>query len=987
MSGLIRQSLRFGAVGVVNTVIGLLAIYAVIFFFNTGPATANAVGYALGLAVSFALNRIWTFGDGRAIGKVLPGYLLAAAISYLLNLSVVLLCTHYFGVGPYLVQFFGIGIYTVTLFLGCRWFVFQESSLGEVSLKPHLSGCELHNATKGNLGLQSKVLNPFFVLILVGIMPILIAMSFMHLWQWDLSIPLVYNENGGDDTWQLILTKMLVDTGWVLNNPFLGAPDVSHWHNNAAAQTSALHSILMLGLSKLLHDPIEVQQVYYLLNFALISLTSFFSCRLLGLARLPAFCISILFSLLGYRFNFIIYAFLSNYFTVPLALAAVFWIMTGEFSRFFSSDAKATKIALKEVLSSSKFVLGLFFIALIAISDGYYAFFTLLLLGFSTFVRALSGDIKKPASLLVPAIYMATLITIALIVAWPLGAYKHSHPEEFAPNGVQDPALIKHSYEAEIYSSSLKLLIAPSSNHRIESLANLGQKILKTSEEARQFKIGAPNVNLGTFGSILFIIALILLIVPTLGRVASSNFLSNDATPEDKLISAAIVLALFIFLCSISGGIGTLIALVYPDIRAYDRFPLFLIFVLYIGAGAAATTALSKAQGKEWWGLVSLIVLITILSLYDQVPRSVPKGSTEIKSRFLAEKNFVKRIEAKLPPGAMVYQYPYSQWLSNSDYYGWGAFGQERLYLHSATLRWSNGASKNSPVDDWHARLSRIPIDQLLTEVQAAGFSAVVVDRVVVSPAENVRVSKALMEHTSVAPIEDEASRLAFFRLNDPGYRLVYDKSFKDVEKIVISERLRMLTSTLPRLVNPTALKNLLENNNGKGALVIERVAHPEVFFSAAQLDRGNGEKPISPLSDMQGEFRCVIASSTPVDAGNDILVLTIANNSDFDWKFNQGNFPLQVGVHLRSLDGTLLRFDDGLRLSTGTPGYVTGKITQSEPLSIPRGTEGQIRFPLSKIDLKGIGKDHQDLVADFRMVQDGHAWFEHLGCKVIIKN
>jgi putative flippase GtrA len=126
MSGLISQSLRFGAVGMVNTAIGLLAIYAVIFFFNTGPAIANAIGYAIGLTVSFALNRFWTFSDTQSISRVLPSYLLAAAISYLVNLSVVLLGTYHFGVGPYLVQFFGIGGYTVSMFLGCRWFVFQS---------------------------------------------------------------------------------------------------------------------------------------------------------------------------------------------------------------------------------------------------------------------------------------------------------------------------------------------------------------------------------------------------------------------------------------------------------------------------------------------------------------------------------------------------------------------------------------------------------------------------------------------------------------------------------------------------------------------------------------------------------------------------------------------------------------------------------------------------------------------------------------------
>jgi hypothetical protein len=243
------------------------------------------------------------------------------------------------------------------------------------------------------------------------------------------------------------------------------------------------------------------------------------------------------------------------------------------------------------------------------------------------------------------------------------------------------------------------------------------------------------------------------------------------------------------------------------------------------------------------------------------------------------------------------------------------------------------------------------------------------------------------MQHTSVAPIEDEASRLTFFRLNDPGYRLVYEESYKDAAKLVISDTSRPLKSTLPRLVNQPALKNLLEKNNDKSALVIERATHPEVFFAAANLDRGIGEKPILPLSDMRGEFQCSVARAASTGAANDTLLVTLANTSDFDWKFNQGKFPLQIGVHLRSLDGTLLRWDDGLRLSTGTPGYVTGKVTRSEPLSIPRGTTGQLRFPLSQLNLKGLGESHQDLIADFRMVQDGHAWFEHLGCKVAIRN
>lgn len=830
-------------------------------------------------------------------------------------------------------------------------------------------------------------MHQLFVLILVGLIPIVIAMSFMHAWRWDLSIPLVYLEKNGDETQQFILTKVLVDTGWILNNPFLGAPDVAHWYFNAQAQTSALHSVLMLGLSRLLHDPIKVQQVYYVLNFGLISVASYISCRLLGLARVSSFCIGILFSLIGYRFNFIIYSFLANYFAVPLAMVPVFWIMTGEFSKFSSSTPEAGTRALKRLFSSSKFLWGLFFIVLVTVSDGYYAFFTLLLLGFATAFRALSGDIQKPVNMLVPAIYIAILMTVALVLASPLAVYKRNNPGEFAPKGVTDPVLIKHPFEAEVYSVSLKLLVAPPTNHRIEELARIGRKILRTSEDARQYKIGAPYAPLGILGSSLFAASLALLIVPALRKRAIGSVSDCSSAPEDEITRVAIVLSLFIFLCSISGGLGSLVALVYPTIRGYDRFPLFLIFVLYIGAGAAVTKALKQVQGRRWWLLVSLISLITVLSLFDQMPSDAAKGTDEARSRYLAEKSFVKTIEGRLQPGAMVYQYPYSQLLTDSEYYGWGALGNVRLYLHSAALRWSNGASKNSPVDDWHARVSRMPIEQLLTEVRAAGFSAVVVDRRVVPPSEYERVRNALIEHTSGTPLEDEACKLAFFMLHDPGYRLVYETSYKDAAKLEITDTSRPLTSSLPRLVNQPALKKLLQKNARKGALVIERAAHPEVFLTAAALDRGLGEDPIMPLSDMQGTFQCDVVSSRPDCAAGDTVVLTIANKSDFDWKFSQGRFPLQIGVHLRSPEGKLLRWDDGLRLSTETPGIVTGKVVRHDTLSIPRGATGQLRFPLSQLDLQGQRPGQQNLIADFRMVQDGHAWFEHLGCNVVVRN
>lgn len=833
---------------------------------------------------------------------------------------------------------------------------------------------------------MKKFIAPAFA----AIVPILLAMSFMNLWQWDLSIPLVYQEKNGDETWQLILTKMLVDTGWILYNPYLGAPDTAHWHNNAAAQTSALHSVLMLGLSKLMHDPIQIQQIYFLLNFSLISLTSFYSCRLLGLSRFPAFCVGILFSLLGYRFNFIIYSFLSNYFTVPLALVPIFWIMTGEYSKFFSDSTKTTYITLKEALSSSKFLLGLFFIMLIAISDGYYAFFTLLLLGFATFARLITDDIKKPFSFIIPTIYISTLISVALLVAWPITTYKNSHPEEFAPAGVKDPSLIKHAFEAEVYSSSLKLLLTPPQNHRIDLFGTIGTKIIQTSHDARLHRIGGTNITLGILGSIIFLITLTLLTKKTIKNIYNNDTKYNYSTNDTQLLQAAILLSLFIFLSSITGGIGSIIALVFPDIRAYDRFPLFHVFVLYVFAGTLVTMLLKRTNDGRRWAWLSLAGFITIFSIFDQIPKNSEKGSIEIKNRYLAEKKFIQTIEEKLPSGSMIYQYPYSQWLSDSDYYGWGSFAHVRLYLHSTALRWSNGASKNSPVDDWHLRLSLMPINQLITEVRAAGFSAVVIDRSVVSPVEYTRVKNALIQYSDTAPIEDETSKLTFFILTDPGLKIIYDKSYKYIEKLEILNRANLNTYKLPSLINSLALNRVLDLYNDKKLLTIDRATYPDVFLSASKLNHGDGGKPLFSLAElwkMKGNIKCTLASSNSLVASpSDTLVISIQNNTDFDWKFNQGKLPLRIGAHILNLDGKMLRWDDGWRLTTGIPGYVTGKFTRNFPLLISPNESKEIRFPLSQINLFDVDGNYQPLIVNFRMLQEGHAWFEHLGCDIKIK-
>ena len=133
---------------------------------------------------------------------------------------------------------------------------------------------------------------------------------------------------------------------------------------------------------------------------------------------------------------------------------------------------------------------------------------------------------------------------------------------------------------------------------------------------------------------------------------------------------------------------------------------------------------------------------------------------------------------------------------------------------------------------------------------------------------------------------------------------------------------------------------------------------------------RGMGVAAILPLSDMKGELLCALESKASTATQSDTLVLTIKNLSAFDWKFNEGRFPLRVGVHLFNLDGTTLRWDDGFRVP------IDAYISSNE--------SAKISFSLAGLSLKGIPEGQREVVAEFSLVQEHQAWFYGLSCKIV---
>lgn len=117
------QVLRYLLVGVVNTAVGLSIIFALMHA-GVSDVAANAIGYAIGLCVSFVLNGKWTFGATALDAGRLLRFLLVVGVAYLANLAALFVARDALGWGSHVGQLAGAAAYTAVGFIGSRWFAF-----------------------------------------------------------------------------------------------------------------------------------------------------------------------------------------------------------------------------------------------------------------------------------------------------------------------------------------------------------------------------------------------------------------------------------------------------------------------------------------------------------------------------------------------------------------------------------------------------------------------------------------------------------------------------------------------------------------------------------------------------------------------------------------------------------------------------------------------------------------------------------------------
>ncbi len=116
---LLVQLSRYGAVGVVNTLIGYVVIVTLHLVAGLSLVAANLAGYAAGLSFSYFANRRWTFGRRGPSRHALPAFLALVAIGFAANLAATAASQH-LGLPYPAAQALGFVCYSTIVFLGLR---------------------------------------------------------------------------------------------------------------------------------------------------------------------------------------------------------------------------------------------------------------------------------------------------------------------------------------------------------------------------------------------------------------------------------------------------------------------------------------------------------------------------------------------------------------------------------------------------------------------------------------------------------------------------------------------------------------------------------------------------------------------------------------------------------------------------------------------------------------------------------------------------
>jgi hypothetical protein len=641
----------------------------------------------------------------------------------------------------------------------------------------------------------------------------------LKLWTGSLAFPLRYGPI--DDTkFYLMLVKTTLTHGWYQPTSDLGAPFGQTLYDFPQGVDN-LNFALIRFIGLFTSDVAVATNVFFLLTFALTSLSCYLVLRRLAIAVVPALIGAVVFALLPYHFfRGESQLLLSAYYSVPLT-GYLFITLVGARPLFSPRVASARRL-WPLVSATSGLTLGLCII--IGSDNLYYATFALLLLTVATPIAAWAH--RSRVVLYSGTATVGIILAVFLVNLGPSLVYRAEH----GPNR----AITRTVRESEERGLKLTNLLLPVVDHRLPALAHV------TTDYASQEPGGFSETvfqTLGTLGDLGFVWLLI---------VSFPLLIRRPVRPARQFLEAragAGVLAAL--LIGMTGGLSGLIAFaITPTIRGWSRLSLFVAFFSLLAVASVLQNLAGRLRKRRFGGILATVLLAGAFALgvWDETSDYFVPPYRSIAQEWRSDEAFVGGIETELHGGGEIFELPYVPfpegyppapgWLPDSEI--GTSYELLRGYLHSSHLRWSFGAMKGRPTD-WSAQLANKPLALVVPAVTAAGFSGIYVDPRGYRAEHRSEVRRILEAILHARPLVSPDGDLWFFDLRAYERRLARNHAGSAMQALRVQTLYPLRASchdSEVTLVNPSsapqrATFNVVLRNGGEGEARVS-VAYPD---------------------------------------------------------------------------------------------------------------------------------------------------------------
>ncbi|MFZ2385728.1 MAG: hypothetical protein WBE75_05950 [Candidatus Omnitrophota bacterium] len=557
----------------------------------------------------------------------------------------------------------------------------------------------------------------------------------MRLWRADLFVSFGYE---GDGLFNSAIIKGLIDNGWYLRNPILGAPLGADLYGYP--MSDLFNFLIIKAIGTLTRSWAATLNLFFLATFPLVSISAMFVFLKCRIRTLVALVCALIYTFIPYHLlRGEAHLFLSAYYMVPV----ICWMALNMFEEggyLFNSG----RISYKSV-SKGKILAVLFFSFLAASTGAYYAFFGMLFILFAGTVASLN---RKNCANLVSALILTCLMAGMVML-------------NILPNLVdqllhsQSPHILRSAIESEIYGLKISQLLLPRTGHNFPFFASLRDA----------YNRAAPLVTENDMSALGMVSAIGLML-----SLSTVFLFRRDIQSNYGRIG---LLNLFAVLLSTIGGGAVFIAyLITKQIRAYNRISIFIAFLSLLFVAHLLSELYEKYAVTAKRRFISAAALFALLlfAIYDQVP--IRWGSyTLYQEKVASDKKFFSAVESALGKDSSVFQLPYFPFPETPPLNKITDYEHFRGYLNTRGVKWSYGAFKGSYADAIIKSIGYKTGQDLLDTLVVMGYNGLFIDRFGYADS-GAEIEGQIKQIIAKRPLENDDGRFALYDLT------VYRKEF-----------------------------------------------------------------------------------------------------------------------------------------------------------------------------------------------------------------